>query len=184
MTRTEFKENITSWGDLIGYCDNMGWDFMSNVYSEGSMDDFVDEKICDLIKHVNWREVREYLDDLSDGYDYYILTEDDGFEGADDYDFDRYKLDILEYGDEQGVWEADEEDETEEDIEEEDIEEEGAPPTARTEEDTDDVTLDEWISLGELFANCRTTVQVIVDDAEREKEQQEKAWTEFYQMEG
>lgn len=172
MTRDDFVEYVTCWGDLIEFCDDFGCAYCEDVYDDEGKDDFFNEDLVEMARNANnWQDLKSELDDIPDGYDYYIRDNYDGsWSGADDYDFDRYKDDVLEWGDNNDVWEDDEE-ECEEETSQAYIEEEA--------DDDDEPEPVEDVSLSELFISSVSTVQVIADEVERKKEQEEEMFNAF-----
>lgn len=116
MTRQEFIDDVTSWGELLDFCSAEDCDICSYVYDEDYRDECIEDRLVDWARNNNWRELYDILDHLRDnsGYDYYIYDDYyDTWEPATDEDFERYKDDVLGWMDGNGYWE-DDEDESEE----------------------------------------------------------------------
>lgn len=170
MTRTEFIENITTWYELLDFCSDEGCDWCENVYSEDAKDEHFDYNLVDMARNAgNWQDLLDTLNDIPTGYDYYILDDYGDFRGADDDDFDSYKNDVLEWGDDHDIWE-DEEEEAEDGEEEEVIDE----------EEDDGFPVEEGCSIGELFASGASCLQTIAVEANREKELEESAFQSLF----
>ena len=94
MTRQEFIDDVTTWWELIDFCNNEGCDVCEYVYSSDVYDDLINEDLQEMVRHESWHSVYSWLDNLPSGYDYYDTYDD--YVGLDDnWDFDRYKEDVL-----------------------------------------------------------------------------------------
>lgn len=149
MTRQEFIDDVNSWSELINFCNEYGCDECSDVYDESQRDESIDNSLEERARDCNeWRELYSYLNAIPSGYDYYSYDYDyDEWKGLDDDDFDDYKDEVLDWADDNDIFEEeyteeyeDADDECEEDVEEDELE-------------------DEDISLGELFNTCNNTLQ-------------------------
>ena len=106
MTRDEFVEGITGFGDLISFCCDNGYsELVDYIYDRESTNDVVMDGIqLDYLGCNTWTELRDRLDEIPD-CDWYDIEW--GYEEAD---FDCKKAEVLAYLDHDGFW--DEEDET------------------------------------------------------------------------
>ena len=112
MTRTQFEEEVNSFGDLLDFCnDNNIWD-MEDVLSRESMDEYVWDEIRDFPG--SWDDLRDRLNEIDDNYDWYRRDGLLDYAALDEYDFDRYKSDILERADDEGLFDEEPEEEEEE----------------------------------------------------------------------
>lgn len=109
MTRQEFIEDVTSFSDLIMFCQDHGIDYCDDIYDAYCVNDYIMDAIGNMRE---WTQVREFLKDIPEGVEYYRENGCGEFEDAD-YFFDDYKEDTLRYMDENGLW--DEEDEPDDD---------------------------------------------------------------------
>ena len=128
MTRQEFIDDVTTWWELIDFCNDEGCDICEYVYSSDVYDDLINEDLHEMVKHESWQSIYDWLEDLPSGYDYYDTYDD--YVGLDNnWDFDRYKEDVLEWADNDGtIWdeepeEEEEEEELDDEFDEEDEEE-------------------------------------------------------------
>ena len=145
MTRDDFQRDVSSWYDLREFCNEYGCSICEDVYSQSEMDEEIDSNLVQMARDASdWQELYSRLEDIPDGYDYYIKNEDGEFSGADDYDFDSYKADAFDWGEYEGIFE---------DEEEEDDEYEEEPESADEPLDPDDKyeVGNEDISISELF---------------------------------
>lgn len=106
MTRDEFVEEITSFGDLITFCHRYRYvDLIDYIYDRNAMAETIMAEIqLDYLGCNTWTELRDRLDEIPD-CDWYDIEW--GYEEAD---FDCKKAEVLAYLDHDGFW--DEEDET------------------------------------------------------------------------
>lgn len=168
MTRDEFLNNVTCWDDLIDFCHDENCDICDYVYSEDAKNEYFDQEMRDLADEYNWEDMLSFLQDVPDGYDYYIRDDYDDWSPAGDNDFVNYKDDVLEWGDESDAWEEDN-----------DIEEEYFPPEDEEIDDEEYSELDEGMSVDELFIDCASVVQIMADEKECEIAQVNKAFNEL-----
>ena len=149
MTREEFQENVNSWYDLREFCNEYGCEGCSDIYSQGEMDEEIDNSIVDMAREAtDWRDLLSKLEDIPTEDEYYIKNGYGDFTEVDEEDFDYHKDDVFDWAENEGVFdEEDEEDEEPEEGSEEDIEEPEEP------EDPDDgyEVGNEEMSIAELF---------------------------------
>ena len=141
MTRREFIEEVTSWYELKDFCDEEQIDFCDNVYSDSEKDDYIDERLDEIITGSSWQDVYGVLDDIPTGYEYYFIEDVYDIRAARDDDFDRLKQGVLEYYDNNGYW--DEEEEEPVYVDADDYENAEA----------DEFVVDTSVSLGDFFAS-------------------------------
>lgn len=149
MTRGEFLEDITCWDDLLAFCNENGCNVCEDIYSRSNMNDYINDVLVDMARNADdWQDLWNELDIIPIGYDFYIKNEYGEFTGADVVDFDDYKNDVLEWADDEEVFDEDEEYEDSEEAYDEDTEDD-----EQCEEDPDDdyVVGDEGMSIAELF---------------------------------
>lgn len=113
MTREEFINDINDWQALLDFCYDNDCHICDNVYSQEVKDDYVNQRLVDEARSVgSWYELYQWLDDIPDGSDYYVIDDYGDIQELDDYDdFDRYKEDVLNDIDEEELWDVEEEDE-------------------------------------------------------------------------
>lgn len=117
MTLQEFKDDVTTWGDLYSFCNDYGF---YGYVDDLVFDDDLDENICDDMNdathHMRWTEIRSWLNDISEGYDCYRRNGGLDYVGLDDNDLEDIKDDIIENADEDFWDEEDDEDEPDFDL--------------------------------------------------------------------
>ena len=87
MLLREFDEQVTDISDLIEFCwenDIYEWDF----YTEDSYNDAINEELSERADNDNWWDVRDWLENVTSGYDYYYRTDCGDWYGVSDSDFD------------------------------------------------------------------------------------------------
>lgn len=115
MTRTEFLEDVTTFGELFDFCDEHGlYSYTEDLLYCEDLDESVDNDLSEYVRDEGWQNVRDALDDISTGYDWYRKRGLLYYEGLDDYDFDRMKDEVYENAVVQDLFDDDEEGEEEE----------------------------------------------------------------------
>lgn len=146
MTRQEFIDDVTSWSELLDFCYEYSCPECDDIVSEDAYDDEINERLYERARDDNWWEVKDWLNDLPTGNDYYDRYNDCGV----DDDFECYKDDVLHWADNYGdVWEDEEDEEEDEDMELE----EGADE--EDEEELEEIDFDGFFE--EDFADIRAT---------------------------
>ena len=124
MTRSEFIREISCFSELREFCEEEQLSDCDDYVDGDRLDDAIDEDIryCDM----NWRDVRDYLNDITTGEDFYRRDGCLDYVPMDSEDFESLKQDVLNYMDDYREWDPeddDEEDETEE-VDEESVDDE------------------------------------------------------------
>ena len=120
MYRQDFIDNITSWSELLDFCYEYDCSQCEDVEDVDYYRDWINDSLVSWAREDTWRELLGRLQDLDekDGYDYYVWDDYDGaYRPVDDSDFDEYKGDVLNWGDDRCIWDDTEEDETDEEAE-------------------------------------------------------------------
>lgn len=120
MTRNEFLEDVTNFGDLKNFCDNEGFDICDCVIDGEYFDEIIIDRIRERDYFNTWQEVYRFLHDLPDGAAYYIENDYGEIYEATEDDFEDFKQQVLEYMDTHGEWDPEEDDIDEEPVETED----------------------------------------------------------------
>lgn len=154
MTRQEFIDNVNNFGDLIDFCSDEGCDYCESIYYEDSFDDLVNDCVSGWARDTGWRDLRDRLNDIPTGYDWYDTS--DEWRGLDGDDFDDYKDDVLSWGDDNEIWDEPEE----EDVEDFEI----GDAFEDDEEDDDYEEPEDGCSFEELFAASSSTIQKVATD--------------------
>lgn len=120
MTRQEFIDSVETYPALMEVAEEANYCF-DDVYDCEAYDDYVYETARDL--GGDWTDIRDFLDSLPEGYDYYIRDDYDGWSGYYDDDIDYLKGVFLDWADENEWFDPEETEEEEEKPEKESQEE-------------------------------------------------------------
>lgn len=176
MTRAEFFENVTSWWELKDFCSEQRCELCDDVYDDESRDDYINEDLVDWARNDNWYDLRDRLNNLDAGYDYWRLDDYGEWTGLDDDDdLEEMKREVAEWVDDYGDWDDDEE-EADDDEEEVFDDEEDAPLIDP--EDAEPID-DEDCSLGELFEGSVARIQAISEEELEAARETERALQDF-----
>lgn len=104
MTLNEWWDTINDFNDLISWCrDNeMFEEEVENIIDDDSYDDYVNEDISNY--YYGWRDLRDALDGLPCGYDWYRVDGMFDYVGLDDSDFEDIKQDICDRLEDRGYF--------------------------------------------------------------------------------
>lgn len=154
MTRQEFIDEVNSFGDLIDFCNDNDCYECENVYYQDSFDDYINDCLSDWARNDGWRDLRDRLNDIPTGYDWYDI---ENLCGLDDDDFDDYKDDVLSWADDHDVWdEPDDDDEV--------VDDDFEIGEAIEDDDDDYEEPEDGCSFEELFAASSSTIQRVSTD--------------------
>lgn len=123
MTRYDFEMDVTTWGELKDFCADESCDCVDCVVSGYEIRDSIQYELPYWARDYDWERVRDILDNVpEDNDDWYIDNGPGEWDLADSDDFDDFKRQVLEWGDEVEIWETedvleDEEDEVEQEDE-------------------------------------------------------------------
>lgn len=109
MTRNEFLNDVITFGELKDFCYDYDCTMLEDVYDEEGRDDYINECLMDWARDDSWQELYSRLDGIPTGYDWYRYDDYGEWCGLDDGDFEEYKDDVLEWGDDNDIWDEDEE---------------------------------------------------------------------------
>lgn len=151
MTRTEFIEDVNDFYDLKRFCDDEGSSICDEIFCGDELRERVSDDLESLARNYTWDELRDYLNEVPEDNDWY----DWDFRRVD-YLFDNYKDDVLEWGDDNGIWDEEAED-----------------------EDGEEETGDEIIDLGgynavEMFYDCQDDFRGINLSMEHERQEMDE----------
>lgn len=168
MTRNEFLEDVTTFSDLKDFCYNENCSILEDVYDEEGRDDYINECLMDWAREDSWQDLYGRLDNIPTGYDWYRYDDYGDWCGLDDGDFEEYKGDVLEWADDNGVWDDDEEEDVEEDCFEDEPEDDEPAPE------------EEDFSVGDLIGMCVVALGVIQGEDERRAREEEEEFRRLY----
>lgn len=169
MTRTNFIENVTEWNELTEFCRDMDCDVCDDIIDADDLDSYVNTDLRDAVANgEDWEDIYRWLDGISTGYEYYRVDGSFDYEPMDNgHDFDSYKNDVIEWMDDNGLW--DEEDDEEYDEEGYDDDEAGFYPPDEPEEEPP--VEEEDFSVSDLMSMCGSELITIRQVAERHKKE-------------
>lgn len=104
MTRTDFIHNITTWEELLDFCNEYDCGLCDEIVEDNDRDDEIDADVEEAIRNQRWYDINGYLDNIPTGYNYYRRNGSFDYVGLDDADFETYKDEILDWGDSEEIW--------------------------------------------------------------------------------
>lgn len=172
MTRTEFDENITTWSELIDFCNDNSIYICEDVIDAEERDSQINSDLADFVRREDWTTVWETLDDIPTGYSHYRRDGEFEYTALDDYgDFDDYKDEVGDYCDRNGLWDPEED---EEEYEDEEILE------CEDENDSDEFEpAEEPFAIGELYTVCSGVLHSITRKSEEFEKEVNSAFDDF-----
>ena len=171
MTRIEFIQDVTDWYDLLEFCHNEDCDICEDIYSEEGKDDHFNGMLVEMARNADtWQDLYDRLEEIPNGYGHYITDGYDWLRIAEDDDFVQYKDDVLEWGDENDIWEDEYEDEDY-------VEDEGD-----VEEEDDDFEAVEGCTLKELFVSGISCLHTITVEENTARDQEEIAFKSLFSV--
>lgn len=117
MTKQEFYEDYgTCFSDAVAFMYENGfeeyrWDTLG-VESQYSYDEWVDNRLSEMVGGETWQDITEWLNGLPDGYDWYKIDNYGDVYGYDDCDWERDVDDFVEFLDDNGFFDEDDDDES------------------------------------------------------------------------
>lgn len=180
MTRDEFINGINEWWELIDFCNNENCDICEDIYDEDERDDYINSNLYEIVAEAcNWYNLKETLENIPTGDGYYFCNGWD-WDRLDDDDFRAYKNDVLEWMDDNVMWD-DEDEEYDEEFYDEYAPGDGEEPPY--EEDIDPYDLvpleDEDISVSDLFSACGNSLKTFTKANKEEEKENEKDFKKF-----
>lgn len=174
MTRQEFIEGVTTWGELLDFCYDNDSNICEDIVSSDTMDDEIENDLREEVGNRSWRDIRVLLCDIDTDYDFFRKDGILDYYPLDNHgDFDEYKDTVLDWMDDNGYWDDDEDDEEEYF--------DGVPyeePPASEEED-EPAAEDEDFSIGELMGMCSVQFLDIQRTASRQKAQNDAEFQQY-----
>jgi len=163
MTRQEFIDTDWTWWDLYEWCnDQPRCDVFENIYSQEGYDDAINEDVSD--NGDNWQNIRDWLYNLPDGYDFYRYDDWGEWHGLDDSDLDDVVTEALTWGDENDVW---------------DDEEDGEGSDEDNDPFEEELLEEEPIGIDDLLSGGVSVAQYLAEHAKSEREARDKMLSEL-----
>lgn len=157
MTRDEFITNVNTWGELISISIENACGITDDVFSDDSKNEHITNELMRMVESCNsWLDVKEKLNDIPTGYEFYRYDDTWGdFYPLEDDDFEEYKADVYNFMDRMFLFDEVEEDD--ECVEVEHHVEEQIVSDCEDEYESDD---DEMSIIG-LYEACNNKLQTI-----------------------
>lgn len=180
MTRQEFINDVSSWWELIDFCNDEGCDICSDVVDDDYKDEYVNEHLTEWARENTWQDLLDILRNIPDDSNYYRFDDYGDLESLDDYsDFENYKEDVLNWADDRECWdEEDEEDEYE-------VEEEPAPVAYEAAndgaEDEDEFDASEPFTILDLVSTSQAALQAAEEAREAAEAEEESRFVALIQ---
>lgn len=172
MTRQYFIDNVNDWWELKDFCNDEDCDICSDIYSDEDMDEEINYAIREYSDDYQWYELRDLLRGIPSGYSFYRQNSSFDWEGLDDdADFTSYKDDVLEWMDNGGYWDD------EDDIEYDDYEEE---LPAEPDDDEEPVPAEDF-SVGDLIGMCSASFVTMWQESRRMEQEENEAFRSYVQ---
>lgn len=126
MTRDEFINEVTTFDDLVCFCNTNGLEHIVEYIRDGEdYENYLDELFRDMIYDYGWREARDQMNNVdNDGYDWYETSYGDWVNINEDDNLDEYKDQVIEAMDRDEAWDEPEEPDREPEPEEEEEDDE------------------------------------------------------------
>lgn len=170
MTRDEFINGMAMMWELKDFCIDNDCPIMDDVFDSDYLDEYLDREIEDWSQNMSWTTLRDKLNEIETGYDWYCWDGYGDITPMDEDDLDYYKDDILSWGDDHDIWDVEDE-ELEPDDE---FEDELCEP-----EDDEDEAVEEPFSVFELIVSCQSEVTNAKLQAEKEEKESDDALVQF-----
>lgn len=182
MTRDEFYESITTWEELKDFCYDNDCELLSDVYSDDARDSEIDGCLENWASRYSWYELRDKLDNIDTGSDWWLYDEDGEWIALGDREFDSYRDDVASWMDDNGYWDdADDEDEEYDEEPAPYVEEEPAPEDDDMFEDDEEPELsdEDSCSFADMLSASHDCIRAIREEALDEARAAEQALTEM-----
>ena len=158
MTREEFLDGIYNLGRLYDFCtDNDLYEYLEDLYTEESYNQYINEDLSD--NSDSWQDVRDWLYNLPDGYDFYYKNdwgEWIGIDGDNDGDFfEDLKRDVYDACCDNDFFDEEDNNEQANNDSEEEVEE-----VVELEEPEEDFNFDD-VQLDSIFSSCSSEVEEV-----------------------
>lgn len=116
MTKTYFRDYIDEFDDLVRFCNEVGCPVCEDLTD--NLNEAVDDDFPTAHSRWYWKDIRDKLNDIDSGWDWYRHEDTLEFIPVDD-EFDAYKADVEEWCEENDVFDPEDDEEEEEEEEEE-----------------------------------------------------------------
>ena len=94
MTRTEFIDSITTWQELLNFCDDVNCGVCEDIISYDELDGFIADDFREYSHEYDWQDIRDWLENISTDAYYYYRSSSFFYEDVDNK-FVAYKAQVL-----------------------------------------------------------------------------------------
>ena len=148
MTRNEFIENVTTWWELKDICGEYGCNYLDDVYNDEERDEYIEDYLNHYANEHCWRDLRDRLCDIPDGDGFFQYNYWDDWYELGNNDFENYKGDVLEWMDDNEMFDE--------------------------EEDDTDMIEDEGLDAVLLAVSCQSDFLSVVENEKKQKEESQR----------
>lgn len=107
MTRTEFINSITTWQELLIFCDDVNCGVCEDIISYDELGIFIADDFRRYSHEYDWQDIRDWLENISTDAYYYYRSGSFFYEDIDNK-FEEYKAQVLLWCDETtGIFDED-----------------------------------------------------------------------------
>lgn len=107
MTRTEFIDSVTTWQELLNFCDDVNCWVCEDIISYDELDGFIANDFREYSHEYDWQDIRDWLENISTDAYYYYRSSSFFYEDVDNK-FEEYKAQVLLWCDETtGIFDED-----------------------------------------------------------------------------
>lgn len=94
MTISEFERYITTWDELLEFCNDNGLYTCEDIASESIYEEWVEEDIAN--RECSWYALADYMQELPRYGEYFVRNSWLDYEVLNDSDFESYKQGVYE----------------------------------------------------------------------------------------
>ena len=163
MTRQEFIDTCYDFSELKNFCNEYNCYELDDVYDSDDRDYYIDEELAD--SRDGWRDVRDWLRNIEDGDDWYQRNDYGEWCGVD-YLFEDFQQRVIDWCEENGIFDDEEE-------------EEESQPEPVTEEEQEFEPFEQDFSVDELLSATSTVYDSIEQERAAFAAEAERAAEEF-----
>ena len=117
MTRTEFINEVNDFYDLKDFCGEVDCNVCDDIIDSDQYDSYVSDDIENAVGNYSWEEIRDFLWNLPQGWDFYRCNASFDYDYMNDDDFQQYKDDVMNWMDRDSCWDEEEMEEVDGDAE-------------------------------------------------------------------
>lgn len=111
MNANDFLENVNDYYELKEFCSEVGCEYCDCILDNGGLDEEVDYALGEYIRDYSWDEIRDLLDEIPIGYEWYRRDSSFDYVGLDGSAFEDSKDEVYEWALNNGYFDDNEGDE-------------------------------------------------------------------------